>query len=120
MLRRASPARSCAVGFRRHERKRPRRAVLVAATDAPSGDSSPGSRDWAKYRKAKPAEHLLPPSSKKLLDQLPRGGPISRDWRQTSTQVAGMRLAHHRDFRPRLAAGVAHHVGTANEGIGRA
>ena len=38
--------------------------------NTPSGDSSAGSQDWSKLRKAKPAEHLLP-LSKGLLDQLP-------------------------------------------------
>ena len=38
--------------------------------NTPSGDSSAGSQDWSKLRKAKPAEHLQP-SSKKFLDQLP-------------------------------------------------
>lgn len=47
---------------------RPRAA---APENTLSGDSSAGSQDWSKLRKAKPAEHLLP-VAEKFLDRLPR------------------------------------------------
>lgn len=46
---------------------RPRAA---APENTLSGDSSAGSQDWSKLRKAKPAEHLLP-LSERFLEQLP-------------------------------------------------
>ena len=48
----------------------PARGGTVAPANAPLGDASGGSRDWSRYRKAQPAEHLLP-LGKTWLDALP-------------------------------------------------
>jgi hypothetical protein len=63
-------------------------AIAGPRLAAPSSAVSAKSQDWSKLRKAKPADHLLPPS-KKWLGTLPREifpGPLRRTTRGLSIQ----------------------------------